>query len=61
MGFKRTFEAVKVKTFRARLLDCNGNYITIRISITRNIRYFNGHISVTLASKHSVCCVGGFY
>ena len=38
MGFKRTFEAVKVKTFRACLLDCNGNYITIRISITRNIR-----------------------
>ena len=41
MGFKRTFEAVKVKTFRARLLDGSGNYITIRISITRNIRYFN--------------------
>ena len=39
MGFKRTFEVVKVKTFRACLLDCNGNYITI--SITRNIRYFN--------------------
>jgi len=27
--------------FRAHLVDCNGNYIGIRIGITRNTRYCN--------------------
>ena len=41
MGFKRTFEVIKVKTFRTRLVDCNGNYIRIGIGITRNTRCYN--------------------